>query len=92
MLKGSPHCGQVVMPMAKTHLSNWAQLIRARGEAKKGGGIVVPIGDVRLRVRLTGHDLRPQCGIGRKHARVCDPASAVNNDKHTKEGQYVFFS
>ena len=32
MVKGPLHCGQVVMSMAKTRLSNWAQLIRARGE------------------------------------------------------------
>ena len=36
MLKGPPHCGQVVMSMAKTRLSHWAQLIRARGEAEGG--------------------------------------------------------
>ena len=28
-----PHCGQVVISMAKTRLSNWAQLRRARVEA-----------------------------------------------------------
>jgi len=33
MAKGPPHCGQVVRSMAKTRLSNWAQLIRAREEA-----------------------------------------------------------
>ena len=66
MVNGPPHCGQVVMSMAKTRLSNWAQLIRARGEA--AGGLVVPISDVRLRVGLTGHDLSPQRGIGREHA------------------------
>ena len=31
MLKGPPHCGQVVISMAKTRLSNCAQLMRARG-------------------------------------------------------------
>ena len=36
MDKGPPHWGQVVMSMAKTRLSNWAQLIRARGEAEGG--------------------------------------------------------
>ena len=36
MVKGPPHCGQVVMSMAKTRLSNWAQLIRARGEVEGG--------------------------------------------------------
>ena len=36
MVKGPPHCGHVVMSMAKTRLSNWAQLIRARGEAEGG--------------------------------------------------------
>ena len=30
-----PHCGQVVMSMAKTRVSNWAQLIRARGEGAR---------------------------------------------------------
>ena len=34
MVNGPPHWGQVVMSMAKTRLSNWAQLIRARGEAE----------------------------------------------------------
>ena len=32
-VKGPPHCGQVVMSMAKMRLSNWAQLRRARVEA-----------------------------------------------------------
>ncbi len=32
-VKGPPHCGQVVMSMAKTRLSNCAQLMRARVEA-----------------------------------------------------------
>jgi len=32
-VKGPPHCGQVVMSMAKIRLSNWAQLLRARVEA-----------------------------------------------------------
>ena len=30
MLKGLPHCGQVVRSMAKTRLCHWAQLLRAR--------------------------------------------------------------
>ena len=33
MIKGPPHCGQIVISMAKTRLSNWAQLIRALSEA-----------------------------------------------------------
>ncbi len=33
MVKGPPHWGQVVRSMAKTRLSNWAQLLRARVEA-----------------------------------------------------------
>jgi len=38
MVKGPPHCGQVVMSIWNTRLSNCAQLIRARGE----GGRVSP--------------------------------------------------
>jgi len=34
MVKGPPYWGQVVMSMAKTRLSNWAQLRRARVEAE----------------------------------------------------------
>jgi hypothetical protein len=30
MVKGPPHCEQVVRSMAKTRVSNWAQLILAR--------------------------------------------------------------
>ena len=30
-----PHCGQVVMSMAKTRLSYWAQLMRVRVEAEE---------------------------------------------------------
>ena len=33
MVNGPPHCEQAVMSIAKTCLSNWAQLIRARVEA-----------------------------------------------------------
>ena len=33
MVKGPPHCGQVVISMANTRLSNWAQFMRARVEA-----------------------------------------------------------
>ena len=35
MVNGPPHCGQVVLSMAKTRLSNWAQLMRARGEVEE---------------------------------------------------------
>ncbi len=35
MIKGPPHCGQVVMSMAKTRLSNCAQLMRARVETEE---------------------------------------------------------
>ncbi len=35
MVKGPPHCGQVVMSMAKTRLSNCAQLMRARVETEE---------------------------------------------------------
>jgi len=34
-VKGPPHCGQVVMSMAKTRLSNCAQLMRARVETEE---------------------------------------------------------
>ena len=33
MVKEPPHCGQAMKSMAKTRLSNWAQLMRARVEA-----------------------------------------------------------
>ena len=35
MVKGPPHCGQVVMSMAKTRLSHCAQLMRARVETEE---------------------------------------------------------
>ncbi len=35
MVKGPPHCGQVVRSMAKTRLSNCAQLMRARVETEE---------------------------------------------------------
>ncbi len=34
IVKGPPHCGHVVMSMAKTRVSNCAQLMRARGEVE----------------------------------------------------------
>ena len=35
MVKGPPHCGQVVRSMAKTRLSHCAQLMRARIETEE---------------------------------------------------------
>jgi len=32
MVKGPPHCGQIEWSIAKTRVSHWAQILRARGE------------------------------------------------------------
>lgn len=67
MVNAPPHGGQVVRSIAKTRLSNCAQLMPAREETEARSP--VRIGDVRHLGALVGHDLRPQRGIRRQHAK-----------------------
>ncbi len=51
---------------AKTRMSNWAQLIRARVEG--GEGLAGPIGGVWRLVGSTGYDLGSEGRVGGEHA------------------------
>ena len=78
-VKAPPHCGQVVMSMAKTRLSNWAQLMRARVEAEER--LPIPIGGVWRLVGLTGNNLGPQRGIGGEHAMEANEMKPRTRDE-----------
>ncbi len=66
MVKGPRHCGQVVISMAKTRLSNCAQLMRLRVEAEERSPS--PLAVFGAWVGLAGNDLGPQGSVGRQHA------------------------
>ena len=61
-----PHCGQVVRSMAKTRLSHWAQLRRARVEGARASPSSLAVFGAGS--GLAGHDLGPQRRVGCQHA------------------------
>ena len=65
--------------MAKTRVSNWAQLLRARVEAAGDGAVLIgrgcgPVG-------LTGHDLGAQGRIGGEHAMEAKEMESGTRDE-----------